>query len=397
MEALKKKIKKLLPHLNEYQKRIFLAGEAEALGRGGNTIISKLSSVSRPTIIQGRKDLAANKPQTDSPLIRTRSVGGGRKKLTDKDPALLADLESLVEPLTRGEPDSPLRWTCKSTRTLSEELKKKGYNISHTVISELLSELGYSLQSNAKRIEGNQHPDRNAQFNYLNKQTKAHLSKDFPVISVDTKKKELIGNFKNAGKEYRPHKDPREVEVHDFGTKRAVPYGIYDIKKNEGLVNVGQSCDTAEFAVESIRRWWKCMGKQKYKTAEKLLITADGGGSNGYRLKLWKLELQRLANETKMEITVCHFPPGTSKWNKIEHRLFSHITMNWQGIPLIDIETVVQLIGAVKTKTGLKVKAKIDENEYEKGRVITDEELKNININHHKFHGEWNYTISPKT
>ena len=290
MEALRKKIKKLLPHLNEYQKRIFLAGEAEALGRGGNTIISNLSKVSRPTIIQGRKDLAANKPQTDSPLVRTRSVGGGRKKLTDKDPALLADLESLVEPLTRGEPDSPLRWTCKSTRTLSEELKKKGYTISHTVISELLSELGYSLQSNAKRIEGNQHPDRDAQFNYLNKQTKAHLSKDFPVISVDTKKKELIGNFKNAGKEYRPHKDPREVEVHDFGMKRAVPYGIYDIKKNEGLVNVGQSCDTAEFAVESIRRWWKCMGKQKYKTAEKLLITADGGGSNGYRLKLWKLQ-----------------------------------------------------------------------------------------------------------
>ncbi len=397
MEALKKKIKTLLPHLNEYQKRIFLAGEAEALGRGGNTIISKLSEVSRPTIIQGRKDLVANKPQSDSPLVRTRSVGGGRKKLTDKDPALLADLESLVEPLTRGEPDSPLRWTCKSTRTLSGELKKKGYSISHTVISELLSELGYSLQSNAKRIEGNQHPDRDAQFNYLNKQTKAYLSKDFPVISVDTKKKELIGNFKNAGKEYRPNKDPREVEVHDFGMKRAVPYGIYDIKKNEGLVNVGQSCDTAEFAVESIRRWWKCMGRQKYKTAEKLLITADGGGSNGYRLKLWKLELQEFVNETNIEITVCHLPPGTSKWNKIEHRLFSHITMNWQGTPLIDIETVVQLIGAVKTKTGLRVKAKIDENEYEKGRVITDEELKNINIKPHKFHGEWNYTIRPKT
>lgn len=397
MEALKKKIKTLLPHLNEYQKRIFLAGEAEALGRGGNTIISKLSEVSRPTIIQGRKDLVANKPQSDSPLVRARSVGGGRKKLTDKDPALLADLESLVEPLTRGEPDSPLRWTCKSTRTLSGELKKKGYSISHTVISELLSELGYSLQSNAKRIEGNQHPDRDAQFNYLNKQTKAYLSKDFPVISVDTKKKELIGNFKNAGKEYRPNKDPREVEVHDFGMKRAVPYGIYDIKKNEGLVNVGQSCDTAEFAVESIRRWWKCMGRQKYKTAEKLLITADGGGSNGYRLKLWKLELQEFVNETNIEITVCHLPPGTSKWNKIEHRLFSHITMNWQGTPLIDMETVVQLIGAVKTKTGLRVKAKIDENEYEKGRVITDEELKNINIKPHKFHGEWNYTIKPKT
>jgi hypothetical protein len=397
MEALKKKIKKLLPHLNEYQKRIFLAGEAEALGRGGNTIISKLSAVSRPTIIQGRKDLETNKPQTNSPLVRTRSVGGGRKKLTAKDPALLADLESLVEPLTRGEPDSPLRWTCKSTRTLSEELKKKGYNISHTVISELLSELGYSLQSNAKRIEGNQHPDRDAQFNYLNKQTQTHLSKNFPVVSVDTKKKELIGNYKNAGKEYRPHKDPREVEAHDFGKKRAVPYGIYDINKNEALVNVGQSCDTAEFAVESIRRWWKCMGKQKYKTAEKLLITADGGGSNGYRLKLWKLELQRLANETKLEITVCHFPPGTSKWNKIEHRLFSHITMNWKGVPLIDIETVVQLIGAVKTKTGLKVKAKIDENEYERGRIITDEVLKNINIKHHKFHGEWNYTIRPET
>jgi hypothetical protein len=397
MEALKKKITQLLPHLNEYQKRIFLAAEAEALGRGGNTIISNLSKVSRPTINQGRKDLESRKPVSESPLLRTRSVGGGRKKLTDKDPALLSDLESLVEPLTRGEPDSPLRWTCKSTRTLSEELKKKGHNISHTVIRELLSDLGYSLQSNAKRIEGNQHPDRDAQFMYLNRQTKTHLAKDFPVISVDTKKKELVGNYKNAGKEYRPSNTPREVEVHDFGTKRAVPYGVYDIKKNEGLVNVGQSCDTAEFAVESIRRWWKCMGKQKYKTAEKILITADGGGSNGYRLKLWKTELQMFANQTNMEITICHFPPGTSKWNKIEHRLFSHITMNWQGQPLVDIETVVQLIGAVTTKTGLKVKAKIDDNEYEKGRAVTDDELKNLNIRHHKFHGEWNYTIRPQT
>src|SRR5215210_8028354 len=318
-------------------------------------------------------------------IDRVRKEGGGRKNVKETNPSLVKALDLMLEPLTRGHPESVLKWTCLSMRTLAAALKKKGYIVSHTKVGELLKEAGFSLQSNAKRIEGNDHPDRNEQFMYINNKTEKYIANGFPAISVDTKKKELIGNFKNSGKEYRPVKDPRSVSVHDFGTKRAAPYGVYDISNNEGFVNVGTSSDTSEFAVFSIKQWWLRMGKKQYADADKLLITADGGGSNGYRIKLWKTELQKLANEIKMEITVCHFPPGTSKWNKIEHRLFSHITMNWKGIPLEDYEAVVQLIGAVKTKEGLIVKGHLDLNEYEKGKVVTNNELEKVNIKRHKF------------
>jgi transposase len=376
--------------------------EAEDIGHGGVLIVSKASNISRKTIIKGKKELREFK-KTDNTEIadeiltvdRIRRQGGGRKDITEKNPALMNKLELMLEPVTRGHPQSVLKWTCLSTRTLAASLKKQGYEVSHTKVGELLKEAGFSLQSNAKRLEGTAHPDRNEQFMYINNKTERYIANGYPAVSVDTKKKELIGTFKNSGKEYRPFKDPRPVNVHDFGTKKAAPYGVYDISNNEGFVNVGTSSDTSEFAVFSIKQWWRKMGKKQYPDADKLLITADGGGSNSYRTKLWKTELQKLANEIKMEITVCHFPPGTSKWNKIEHRLFCHITMNWKGIPLEDYETVVQLIGAVKTKGGLKVKAHLDLNEYEKGRVVADDELKKVSIKGHKFHPEWNYTIKP--
>jgi hypothetical protein len=330
------------------------------------------------------------------PAERIRRQGGGRKNIKESDPELMSKLESMLEPVTRGHPESVLKWTCLSTRTLAAALQKQGHAVSHTKIGELLSEAGFSLQSNSKRLEGSEHPDRNEQFMYINNKTERYIANGYPSISVDTKKKELIGTYKNGGKEYRLKGEPRPVNVHDFGKQKAAPYGIYDIAKNEGFVNVGTSSDTSEFAVYSIKQWWKRMGKRQYPKAIKLLITADGGGSNSYRNKLWKIELQGLADKIGMEITVCHFPPGTSKWNKIEHRLFSHITMNWKGIPLEDYETVVQLIGAVKTSTGLKVKAKLDLNEYEKGKTIKEEELRQVNIRRHRFHPEWNYTIRPQ-
>jgi hypothetical protein len=399
---LKDKVTKVLSILNERQKRLYLAMEAEDLGHGGVLLLSKASNVSRKTIIKGKKELRDLSQKDTAELSedimlvdRIRKEGGGRKKVEESNPALMNVLELMLEPVTRGHPESVLKWTCLSTRTLAAALKKKGHIVSHTKVGELLKEAGFSLQSNSKRIEGNDHPDRNEQFMYINNKTEKYIANSYPAISVDTKKKELIGNFKNGGKEYRPLNDPRAVNVHDFGTKRAAPYGVYDISNNEGFVNVGTSSDTSEFAVFSIKQWWLRMGKKQYADADKLLITADGGGSNGYRIKLWKTELQKLANEIKMEITVCHFPPGTSKWNKIEHRLFSHITMNWKGIPLGDYETVVQLIGAVKTKGGLKVKARLDLNEYEKGKVVTDNEIGKVTIKGHKFHPEWNYTIKP--
>lgn len=395
MEKLKEALAEMLPHLNEKQKRLYLGSEAKKLGHGGNSIISRLAKVSRPTIIQGKKELMVAKTQNHETTQKIRISGGGRKKNTTKNPVLLSELEALIEPDTRGDPETPLRWTCKSTRMLEAELKKQGHTVGRTLIGKLLNELGYSLQSNLKALEDDQHPDRDDQFKYINKRAKHFLSKGLPVISVDTKKKELVGNYKNAGKEYRPKKNPRKVEGHDFGTRRAVPYGVLDTGENAGYVNVGTNCDTGEFAVASIRGWWNCMGKATYPNAKRLLINADGGGSNGYRLKLWKKELQGFANETNMEITVCHFPPGTSKWNKIEHRLFSQISLNWKGIPLVDYETVVNLIAAVKTKTGLFVKSELDENIYEKGISVSDQELQKIKLKKHKFHGEWNYTISP--
>lgn len=399
---LEDKIEKVLSILNERQKRLYLAMEAEDIGHGGVLIVSKASNISRKTIIKGKKELREYKKMDNTVIAdeiltvdRIRRQGGGRKDITEKNPALMNKLELMLEPVTRGHPQSVLKWTCLSTRTLAASLKKQGYEVSHTKVGELLKEAGFSLQSNAKRLEGTAHPDRNEQFMYINNKTERYIANGYPAVSVDTKKKELIGAFKNSGKEYRPFKDPRPVNVHDFGTKKAAPYGVYDISNNEGFVNVGTSSDTSEFAVFSIKQWWRKMGKKQYPDADKLLITADGGGSNSYRTKLWKTELQKLANEIKMEITVCHFPPGTSKWNKIEHRLFCHITMNWKGIPLEDYETVVQLIGAVKTKGGLKVKAHLDLNEYEKGRVVADDELKKVSIKGHKFHPEWNYTIKP--
>lgn len=397
------KITKTLSILNEKQKRLYLAIEAEDIGHGGVLLVSKASNISRKTIIKGKHELQEVNDQSAvllkegiKPSDRMRKVGGGRKNLKETDTNLLPALERMMEPVTRGHPESVLKWTCLSTRTLAAALKKKGHPISHVKVGELLKEANFSLQSNSKRLEGHQNPDRNKQFMYINNKTEKYIANGYPAISVDTKKKELIGNYKNAGKEYRLSKTPRAVKVHDFGDKKAAPYGVYDMGQNEGFVNVGISSDTSEFAVYSIKQWWHKMGKKQYKDVGKLLITADGGGSNSSRTKLWKTELQKLSNELKMEITVCHFPPGTSKWNKIEHRLFCHITMNWKGIPLEDYATVVQLIGAVKTKQGLRVKARLDLNEYEKGKVITDAELKEVNIKRHKFHPEWNYTIKPK-
>lgn len=394
--TLEQKIEKMLQFLNEKQQRIFLLLEAETIGFGGVTAISKASGVSRPTIILGRKDLTTQTFERQKERIRKE--GGGRKKEYEKQPEILLELDKLLDPVTRGDPMSPLRWTCKSTRQLSEALKKKHINISHVSIAEILKKMGYSLQSNSKVNEGGNHPDRDKQFEYINFQSTQYLSMKQPVISVDTKKKELIGNFKNTGQEWRKSKHPVEVNVYDFPNTaigKAVPYGIYDVGKNEGFVNVGKSYDTSSFAVSSIRRWWIDMGQPEYSKKKKLLITADGGGSNGYRRKLWKLELQNLCNEFELEITVCHFPPGTSKWNKIEHRLFSFITMNWRGKPLTSFETIVSLIGSTTTSKGLKVKSVLDENEYEKGIVVDDKELEKLNIFHHTFHGEWNYTIKP--
>lgn len=396
--SIDQKIEKVLPFLNEKQQRIYLASEAEYMGFGGVTAISKASGISRPTIILGKKEINEAVVEVEFPHERIRKKGGGRKKLLEKEPRVLLALDKLVDPVTRGDPMSPLRWTCKSTRQLADALKKKGFNVSHVSIADMLKKMGYSLQANAKVIEGGDHPDRDKQFHYINKLSKKFLSGKLPVISVDTKKKELVGNYKNAGSEWELSGQPVAVNVYDFQDRtvgKAIPYGIYDIGKNEGFVNVGTSYDTSSFAVESIRRWWIEMGQQEYQRARQLLITADGGGSNGYRRKLWKIELQNFCNEFNLEITVCHLPPGTSKWNKIEHRLFSFITMNWRGKPLTSFETIVDLIGATTTTKGLKVKSMLDENEYEKGIVVEDDELKSVNIFPHRFHGEWNYTIKP--
>lgn len=395
---IEERIKKVMPLLNERQKRQYLAIESQLLGHGGLLVVSKAAGLSRKAIIKGKKEQQEEEAiinNDSSKRERIRKEGGGRKNLTVKDPALIKAIENLLEPVTRGHPESVLKWTCLSMRNLSEELKATGYTVSHTKLGELLKDMGFSLQSNSKRLEGGDHPDRNEQFMYINDKAKQYIASGLPAISVDTKKKELIGLYKNEGKEYRPQKNPRSVNVHDFGKDKAAPYGIYDIAQNEGFVNVGVSSDTSEFAAFSIKEWWKKMGIDHYGKVDKLLITADGGGSNSSRTRLWKTSLQQLANELKLEITVCHFPPGTSKWNKIEHRLFSHISMNWKGQPLIDYETVVQLIGAVTTKTGLKVKSQLDLNQYEKGKKVTDEELEAINLFRHEFHGEWNYTIKP--
>lgn len=393
--AYRIKYEKLYSLLSEKDWRIVLGSDAEVFGHGGVTLIAELSGASRPTIVAGKKEL--NGESEVAEISQVRKAGGGRKKEVDKQAGLKEGLEAMMEPVTRGHPESVLKWTCISTRNLAVELGKKGYSVSYKIVGRLLNEMGYSLQGNVKSYEASSnHPDRNDQFKYIDKQARKFIKEEQPVISVDTKKKELLGNYKNNGAEYRKEKDPRKVNTHDFGNKKAAPYGIYDQAYNEGFVNVGTSYDTSQFAVDSIRHWWNLIGKKKYESAKSLLITADSGGSNGYRVRLWKTSLQKLADKTGLEITVCHFPPGTSKWNKIEHRLFSHISLNWKGIPLVDIETIIKLIGAVSTDKGLKVRGRKETKEYEKGIKVTKKELDEVNLFPHKFHGEWNYTIRPK-
>ena len=387
----------LVPFMDERVRRLMVASEALAIGRGGQVAVARASGVSRTTIQRGIREiqqqgLAAGKG-------RIRRPGGGRKPTLATDPSLREDLERLIEPTSRGDPQSPLRWTCKSVRKLAQGLKAQGHQTSHRMVAELLHGLGYSLQANQKTLEGSSHPDRNAQFEHLNGAVQQQLWANEPVVSVDTKKKELVGPFKNAGRELRPQGAPERVLVHDFlipELGRVSPYGVYDLAQNEAWVSVGVDHDTAAFAVESIRRWWRSMGQALYPDASRLLVTADAGGSNGYRLRLWKLELQKLADETGLEVAVCHFPPGTSKWNKIEHRLFSAITLNWRGKPLVSHEAVVNLIGATTTKTGLKVRSELDTNRYPAGRRVSDDELAAINLQRNAFHGEWNYSLKPR-
>jgi hypothetical protein len=392
-----KRFKLLERQLDERLRRCVAAAEAAALGRRGISIVSRATGVSPRGIRRGLKELKQPRPRGAGGRIR--QPGGGRKRATDKDPTLRSDLERLVEPTTRGDPESPLRWTCKSVRQLADALRDQGHQASHQLVSELLADLGYSLQGNRKTIEGTTHPDRNAQFEYINRQVRQYLRVGDPVISVDTKKKELVGNFKNGGRKRRPTGQPERVLVHDFVVPelgRAIPYGVYDIGRNTGWVSVGLDHDTASFAVESIRRWWRHMGRPAYPDARRLLITADAGGSNAPRVRLWRLELQHLANELGIPITVCHFPPGTSKWNKIEHRLFSFISMNWRGKPLISYQVIVSLIAATTTVAGLRVTAKLDTNLYPAGVRVRKEALSGVNRKPARFHGDWNYTISPK-
>lgn len=387
--------------LDERLRRLFAAAEAKVVGRGGITYISKATGISRRAIHVGLDELEniENGAETGIKKGKIRKAGGGRKKVTEKDPKLKADLERLLEATTRGDPESPLRWTCKSLRMLADELKAQGHKVSYPVVGNLLHDLDYSLQGNVKTLEGSQHVDRNAQFEWINKKVQETQAENNPVISVDTKKKELVGPYKNGGRTWRPKGDPEEVKVHDFPDVelgRANPYGVYDLTSNSGWVSVGTDHDTASFAVETIRRWWKAMGKERYPKADKLMITADGGGSNGSRLRLWKLELQRLANELGIPIRVSHFPPGTSKWNKIEHRLFSFISMNWRGKPLVSHEVIVNLIANTTNRTGLTVQAQLDKNCYPKGVKVSTEDFERINIKREEFHGEWNYIISPE-
>lgn len=386
----------LLPVLDERTRRLLAAAESEAIGRGGISSVSRATGLSRPVIRQGIAELK------DPALLssgRVRRQGGGRRKATQKDISLKSDLASLLESTTRGDPEAPLRWTCKSVRQITAELKRLKHQISHQVVADLLHELGYSLQANRKTKEGSSHPDRNAQFEHLNGKVKWSLGRGQPVISVDTKKKELVGDFKNNGRELRPKGNPERVRVHDFVDPelgRATPYGVYDVGRNHGWVSVGVDHDTAEFAVETIRRWWRSMGQLAYPSATRLLITADAGGSNGSRLRLWKVALQQLADETGLRICVCHFPPGTSKWNKIEHRLFSYISQNWRGKPLRSFETIVNLIAGTTTATGLKVHAELNTQTYPAGVKVSDQQLDQVKIRRDKFHGDWNYEIQPR-
>lgn len=396
---LRDKYTRMLPYLNERSRRVWAGMEAESLGHGGITIVQAATNLDHKTIRRGITELSEGiEGKVD--LNRIRKKGGGRKKAAAKDPTLIDDIKNIVEPATLGDPERPLRWTSKSLHHIEAELNQESHRASHSLVGRILTDLEYSLQANRKTREGEKdHPDRNAQFEHISETAKAFQKTDCPVISVDEKKKENIGNFKNNGKEYHKKGKPEQVNVYDFIDKekgKVNPYGVYDLSKDKGWVSVGISNDTAAFAVNSIRAWWNNLGKSAYPKAKKLMITADCGGSNGYRVRLWKVELQKFANEIGRSITTCHFPPGTSKWNKIEHRLFAFISKNWRGQPLIDRATVVSLIGSTKTKTGLAVRAVLDENDYEKGIKVPDEELAAVNIERDQFHGEWNYTIHPK-
>jgi hypothetical protein len=393
---LREKFQSVWPLLDERTRRIMAASEAMALGYGGVSLVRRACGLSRKAITKGIGEIEAGSAPGEG---RIRRPGAGRKRITVTDPDLVDTLESMIEDQTRGDPESPLRWICKSTRAIAKQLGRQRHRVSHTKVAQLLHDLAYSLQSNRKTEEGNDHPDRDAQFRHINAAVKRHLAPGLPVISVDTKKKELIGNYHNAGQQWLAGKRPKKVKGHDFPSPdvpRAYPYGVYDLGRNAGFVNVGTDHDTGAFAVASIRGWWRQEGRRLYPKADRILITADGGGSNGWRLRLWKVELQKLADETGLCLSVCHFPPGTSKWNKVEHRLFSFISSNWRGEPLRDYETVVQLIAKTTTAKGLKVTCRLDRRKYPTGRKVTDEEMKHIHIERNKFHGEWNYVIKPR-
>jgi len=394
-ESLAAKFTVLLPHLDERQRRLYLGSEARALGHGGFRLVARAAGVREATVAQGAAEVDCG----EEPMGRARRPGGGRKRVAEVDPGLRPALLALVEPGTRGDPMSPLRWTTKSTRKLAGELARQGHPVSADTVGNLLREEGFSLQANAKTLEGKQHPDRDAQFRYISEQVREYQATKDPVVSVDAKKKELVGEFRNGGREWRPAGEPAQVGTHDFPDRelgKAIPYGVYDLAANTGWVSVGTDHDTAAFAVASIRRWWQSCGAGAYPHARRLLITADAGGSNGYRTRAWKTELAALAAEAGLPITVCHLPPGTSKWNKIEHRLFSHITMNWRGRPLTSHEVIVNSIAATTTRTGLTVRAELDPGSYPAGAEISDAQMAAITLARHRFHGDWNYTIHPR-
>ena len=394
-EAMARRFAALSPYLDERQRRLWLGVEAREAGHGGVTAVARATGMSRPTVAKAIRELS--EPAESLPQGRVRRAGGGRKPITQTDPQLVSALETLVDPVTRGDPESPLRWTSKSTRTLADTLTAQGHPVSHSTVGDLLHTLGYSLQAAVKTREGNQHPDRDGQFRYLAARVNAFMDAGDPVVSVDTKKKELVGAYKNGGHEWQPTGEPVETNVHDFiGEQgKAIPYGIYDVAADAGWVSVGTDHDTSSFAAATLRRWWQSMGAPAYPDASRLLICADGGGSNGSRTRLWKVELAALAADTGLEISVCHLPPGTSKWNKIEHRLFSHISMNWRGRPLESHETIVQLIAATTSRSGLKVHAELDQATYPKGVKITHQQMAALPLTRHDFHGDWNYTLHP--
>jgi hypothetical protein len=402
LEAVRRKFELLRPLMNERMRRHWAACEALTLQRGGVTLVAQATGLSRTTIWSGLRELrqAEESPAESLRLEHIRHAGAGRPSLAESDPTLVKDLLDLVEATTRGDPQSPLRWTCKSTRNLAVQLNRQGHRVGYRTVAALLDDLGYSLQANRKTREGSSHPDRDAQFEHINRQVRAFQRARQPVVSVDSKKRELVGDFKNPGQEWRPAGEPEEVRTKDHPDKalgKATPSGVYDLTRNEGWVSVGIDHNTAQFAVETLRRWWREMGAPLYPHARRLLVTADAGGSNGYRSRLWKVALQQLADASGLRITVCHFPPGTSKWNKIEHRMFCHITKNWRGRPLSSRAVIVNLIGSTKTKAGLHIQAELDTNRYPTGIEVSDEELAAVRMTRDAFHGEWNYTISPNT